>query len=424
MMATTATDTLQASLDTYAEIAGEAAVMELRQLAAELAGATVVHVNSTASGGGVAEILTKLVPLTRELGIDAHWEVIRGEEDFFRCTKKMHNTLQGDGVEINDDEWEVWRRTNERNATEMRELLEEADFVFIHDPQPAALADYCPDRTGVWVWRCHIDVSRPQRAVWRRLRKHVSGYHASIFSLVDFARELPHPQYIVPPSIDPLSEKNVELEAGEIDEVRDRFGIDPDSPLLVQVSRFDRFKDPVGVIQAYRMASRHHPSLQLVLAGGGAPDDPEGEMVLREVNEAARGYDAVHVLMLPADAHRTINALQRAADIVLQKSTREGFGLTVTEALWKRKPVIGGNSGGIRIQVANHHTGFLVDTPEGAALRIRYLLQAPARREAMGRNGRELVRSRFLLTRQLREYLTLLVALKHRTDERIELRSD
>ncbi len=408
-------------LDSYAEVAGADVVAQLRQLAAPLAGARVVHVNSTRIGGGVAEILTKLVPLTRELGIDARWEVITGEGEFFECTKGMHNTLQGNRIPLTDSLLRVYEATNARNAEALRPLLEEADFVFIHDPQPAPLLMHCPGRRGKWVWRCHIDASHPYRPVWKYLRQFVAPYDASIFSLAAFAQELPHPQYLIPPSIDPLSEKNVVLDDSALHEVRIRHQLDPQRPLVIQVSRFDRFKDPVGVIQAYRLAKHFLPALQLVLAGGGAADDPESEIVLSEVRDAARGDDDIHVLLLPSDAHLEINALQRGADIVLQKSIREGFGLTVTEAMWKGKPVIGGDVGGIRLQVINHHTGFLVNTPEGAALRMRYLLRQPDKIQAMGEKAQAFVRDNFLITRHLREYLTLMVALLHDAQNRIEL---
>jgi len=408
-------------LDDYARVAGEDAIEHLRQLAKPLDGMSVIHVNSTRVGGGVAEILTKLVPLSRELGIDAHWEVITGDADFFECTKGMHNALQGNRVTLGERLLRAYEDTNERNAGQLRDQLEAADFVFIHDPQPAGLLRHCPDRRGKWVWRCHIDASRPHRPVWRYLRDLVGPYDASVFSLAAFAHALPHTEYIVPPSIDPLADKNVDLPREETEAVYESFGLDERRPLITQISRFDRFKDPLGVIHAYRQAKKFVPSLQLVLAGGGASDDPEGELVLGEVREAALNDPDVHVLLLPPDAHRVINALQRVSDIVLQKSLREGFGLTVTEALWKARPVIGGNVGGIRLQVINYHTGFLVDTPEGAALRIRYLLHNRASMEEMGAKAREFVRENFLLTRQLREYLTLMVALLHGAEERIEL---
>jgi trehalose synthase len=409
-------------LDSYADVVGEDVVGQLRQLAEPLRGASVVHVNSTRIGGGVAEILATLVPLMNELGLNTRWEVIEGDGDFYRCTKGIHNALQGNRVIIPDKLIRAFEQTNAVNAERLRSVLERADVVFVHDPQPAPLLGRCSGRRGRWIWRCHIDVSRPYRQLWRYLRDHVARYDASVFSLAAFAQPLPHAQYLIPPSIDPLSEKNVELPDGEIDAVRAQFGLDPDRPLLLQVSRFDRFKDPIGVIRGFNLAREFMPALQLVLAGGSATDDPEGEAVLEEVREAAGRDPDIHVLLLPPDANRTINALQRAADIVLQKSLREGFGLTVAEALWKGKPVIGGNAGGIRRQVINHHTGFLVDTPEGAAMRIRYLLRNPDTMRQMSEKGRRFVRENFLLSRQLREYLTLMVSLLQAAEERITLR--
>ncbi|HEX9859674.1 MAG TPA: glycosyltransferase, partial [Nitrospirota bacterium] len=400
-------------LGMYSDVVGEDVVDHLRQLAEPLAGMKVVHVNSTKVGGGVAEILHRLVPLKQELGIDARWEVVSGEDEFYQCTKGFHNALQGNQVNIPARLLKVFEETNRENADKLRDTLEDADFVFIHDPQPVILLRNCPDRKGKWVWRCHIDAGRPYRPVWNYLRQFVAEYDASVFSLAEFAQRLPHNQYLIPPSIDPLSEKNTGLEPEFIDSVREKFGIDPARPMALQVSRFDRFKDPIGVIRAYRLAKKFSPGLQLVLAGGGATDDPEGEAVLEEVRAAARDDDDAHVLMLPGDAHRTINALQRAADIIIQKSVKEGFGLTVTEGMWKGKPVIGGDTGGIRLQVINHQTGFLVSTPEGAALRIRYLLNNRARLEDMGAKAKEFARENFLLTRHLREYLTLLVGMSH-----------
>jgi trehalose synthase len=408
-------------LDDYTEVAGSDVIAQLRQLARPLADARVVHVNSTRVGGGVAEILTKLVPLMQELGIDTSWEVITGDSEFFECTKGMHNTLQGNRIPLGESLLRVYEETNARNAEILRAALEDADFVFIHDPQPAALLRHCPDRRGKWIWRCHIDASHPYRPVWKYLFEFVAPYDASIFSLAAFAQELPHPQYLIPPSIDPLSDKNVELDSNVIQDTTEKYRIDPERPVVAQISRYDRFKDPVGVIQAYQLAKQFVPALQLVLAGGGAADDPEGEAVLSEVQASARGDTDIHVLLLPPDAHREINALQRIAEIVLQKSIREGFGLTVTEAMWKGKPVIGGDVGGIRLQVINHHTGFLVNTPEGAALRIRYLLHQPEKIDEMGRKARVFVRDNFLITRHLREYLTLMVALQNGARDRIEL---
>ena len=408
-------------LDSYAAMVGSDVIERLRQLARPLAGMSIVHVNSTRVGGGVAEILEKLVPLTNDLGINTSWEVISGDHDFYECTKGMHNGLQGTRLDISRHLFGVYEETNFQNAEKLRPVLEEADFVFIHDPQPAAMMQHCPKRRGQWIWRCHIDASRPNRSVWKYIRNLVTPYDASIFSLPAFAHPLEHPQYIIPPSIDPLSDKNVELPEEEAAAIYDAYGLDPTRPLIVQISRYDRFKDPVGVILAYRLAKKFVPDLQLVLAGGEATDDPEGALVLDEVKAAAGNDPDIHVLLLPPDAHRIINALQRAADIVLQKSTKEGFGLTVTEGMWKGKPVIGGDTGGIQLQVVNYHTGFLVHTPEGAALRIRYLMQNRKMMEEMGAKSRNYVRENFLLTRHLQEYLTLLVGIQFGDEYRIKM---
>jgi len=399
------------ALDEYEKIAGTPVIDQLRRLGERLKGKKILHVNSTAEGGGVAEILSWMTPLMQDLGIDAQWAVIEGTKEFFNVTKSIHNGLQGSAVALHKRDWETYMDVNRHNAEKLRPLLQEADFAVIHDPQPAALLQWFPNRRGKWIWRAHIDVSHPFRPVWKSLRSFVQGYDASIFSMAQFAQLLHHPQYIIAPSIDPLSEKNIDLDIGEIDEVRNRFGLDPELSTLVQISRFDRFKDPLGVIKAYCMVARVKP-IQLVLAGGGANDDPEGSQVLEEVMEEAEKDPNIHVHLLPANAHRTINALQRLADIIIQKSTREGFGLTVTEGLWKGKPVIGGDAGGIRLQVIDHYTGFLVNTPEGAAHRIRFLLHYRDRRMQMSHTAKEFVRENFLLTRHLREYLTLILSLQ------------
>ena len=394
----------------YEPIVGIPVISQLRRLGEQLKGMRVLHVNSTAEGGGVAEILAWMVPLMNDLGLDARWEVILGTSEFFATTKAIHNGLQGYSVLLKNRDWDNYREINRMNFERLRNVLEEADVVVIHDPQPAPLLEFCTRRRGRWIWRCHIDVSHPFRSVWKGLRPFVEKFDASIFSMCQFAQLLPHRQCLIAPSIDPLSDKNVELDDRELEAVRSQFNLNPDIPTLVQISRFDRFKDPVGVIQAYRMVRKMTP-VQLVLAGGGATDDPEGKEVLDAVIEAAEGDPHIHVELLPPAAHRTINALQRLADIIIQKSTREGFGLTVTEGLWKGRPVIGGDAGGIRLQVVDYHTGFLVVTPEGAANRIRYLLHHREQCHKMGEAGRELVREYYLLTRHLREYLTLMYAL-------------
>ncbi|HOO45138.1 MAG TPA: glycosyltransferase [Deltaproteobacteria bacterium] len=403
----------------YEKIVGTDVIDQLRQLSGILSGLNVVHINSTKEGGGVAEILHRLIPLKNELGLNARWEVIAGNRQFYQCTKLMHNALQGNRVELSQELLKNYEETVRENCEELREYLENADIVFIHDPQPAALIAHYPVHKGKWIWRCHIDVSHPYRQVWKYLRDHVRHYDASIWSLSEFAQPLPHPLYLIAPSIDPLSKKNIELSSDDLDKTFTKYGLDPMRPVITQISRFDRFKDPVGVIHSYRLVREFHP-IQLVLAGGGATDDPEGEEVLAQVRQAASDDPDIHVLMLPPDDHLTINALQRISDIILQKSTREGFGLTVTEAMWKGKPVIGGDTGGIRLQVINHHTGFLVNTPEGAALRIRYLLKRREKLEEMGQKARRFVLENFLITRHLREYLTLMVAVMFKREDRIE----
>jgi trehalose synthase len=409
-------------LEAYSKVTGEDVIDHLLQLSKPLRGKRVVHVNSTRLGGGVAEIIHQLVPLIKELDIDTEWEVIEGNDKFYKCTKSFHNALQGNPVSISDSLLKNYEKTNKQNAELLNGCLKGADIVFIHDPQPAPLFNYIPDRQGKWVWRCHIDASRPYRPVWKYLRRFVSGYDASIFSLADFAQPLPHPQYLIPPSIDPLSDKNMDIDESEVNSVAEKFNIDRKRPVMLQVSRFDRFKDPVGVIKAYKLTKSFLPNVQLILAGGMAEDDPEGEEVLSEVRSEAGDDKDIHVLLLPPDAHRTINCLQRMADIILQKSIKEGFGLTVTESLWKGKPVIGGDTGGIRLQVVDHHTGFCVNSPEGAALRIRYLLHNPDKIKEMGNKAREFVRENYLITRHLKEHLTLMVKLLYKnSSDRIEI---
>jgi trehalose synthase len=398
-------------LDRYEEVVGHQEIERLRRLAGRLEGRRIVHVNSTKLGGGVAEILGWMVPLMQALGLDARWEVVNGTPDFYRVTKSFHNALQGLPVSLKQQDFELHNEINRENA---ERLNLEADTVIIHDPQPIYLPQFTPkDQVGRWIWRCHIDASRPERTVWKYLQGAIPNYAATIFSMAAFTRPLPRPMFIIPPAIDPLSDKNCAITEAERLETLARHGIDPERPLLVQVSRFDRFKDPLGVIASYRLLKPYYPELQLALAGGPADDDPEGAEVLRDVLDHAGGDKDIKVLMLPPDSHRTINALQRSAIVVLQKSLREGFGLTVTEALWKGKPVIGGACGGITLQVHDYHTGFLVHSPAGAAYRIRYLLRYAEKRQRMGRTGSEFVREHFLLTRNVRDYLTLILCLDH-----------
>jgi trehalose synthase len=404
-------------LNDYIPIVGQEIIDQLHRLADRLGPRRFVHINSTRSGGGVAEILSRAVPLLNQLGLETVWEVIIGDPDFFEVTKAMHNGLQGDKVKFTPAMTDHYRQINKENA---RRFQWEADFVLVHDPQPAALIEDLRPQARNWVWRCHIDASRPQRPVWKYLRQFVKQYDASVFSMSKFAQNLPHPQYLIHPSIDPLSDKNRELTQVEVKKALDKLGIKRDRPIILQVSRFDSFKDPWGVIQAFKLV-RKHTSCQLILVGGEAIDDPEGPEILARVEEAAAGDPDITVLLLPPDSHYEINALQHAADVIVQKSVREGFGLTVTEAMWKGKPVIGGAVGGIVLQIRDYHTGFLVHSPEGCAFRIRYLLHRPEMSRRMGKLAKEFARRHFLITRHLRDYLTLMLFIDNPGSHIIEL---
>jgi trehalose synthase len=394
-------------LEQYCDVAPRGTVDFLRRLGERVAGKTMLHVNSTRYGGGVAEILHRLLPLLEEVGVKPRWEVMTGFDLFYQTTKSFHNALQGMKQRITSEMFEAYLECNRENA---KRLNLDADMAMIHDPQPAALVDACP-RGAAWIWRCHIDLSTPQGSVWQFLRPFVVRYRAAIFSLPKFTQRLPIPQFLVYPSIDPLSDKNRELPPEEVSQILRRLGVPQDKPILLQVSRFDRFKDPVGVVEAYRIVKKSH-DCRLVLAGGTATDDPEGAEVLAEVQEAAGTDPDVHLLLLPPTANLEINALQRAATLVIQKSTREGFGLTVSEALWKGKPVIGGETGGITAQIIPGRTGYTVNSPEGTAFYVKRLLNEPEQIAAMGVQAREYARHRFLITRHLQDYLGLMIYLK------------
>ena len=399
-----ARETAHISLDQYVPLLGAAEIEELRTLACPLEGAVVDMVNSTAVGGGVAEILTRLLPLARELGLDARWHVMEGGPEFYDITKAFHNALHGNAYDVRPRDFEIFLDYNRRNR---QRLPLDGRFVVIHDPQPAAFIETRSfDAKQTWIWRCHIDLSRPNPAVWNFLEPFVSRYDGAIFSSPEFSRQLPIPQYLFYPSIDPLSEKNRDLDPDFIEDVVTGFGIDPRRPILTQISRFDRLKDPVGVLRAYRIVKRYF-DCQLVLAGGGASDDPEGSEVLAEVREAAGKDPDVFILELPASAPLEVNALQRASTVVIQKSLREGFGLTVAEALWKKKPVVASAVGGIPTQVIHKHTGLLAHSVEGTAYQIRFLLAHPDIAQRLGEQGHEHVRENFLITGNLKRYLTL-----------------
>lgn len=394
-------------LDEYASLLGEAEVAEIRALARPLRGREAVMVNSTAVGGGVAEILNRLVPLSKELGINMRWEVMKGGEDFFEVTKAFHNALHGAAYDAPAKDFDVFLAYNKQNQ---ESLKLDAEFVVIHDPQPTGLIDGRKDHSGHWIWRCHIDLSRPNLSVWNFLEKFVSRYDGAIFSSPEFARQLPIIQYLVYPSIDPLAEKNKALDPAFVQQVLATYKIDPERPILTQISRFDRLKDPVGVIRAYQIVKRYH-DCQLVLAGGGASDDPEGAIVLKEVRAAAGADPDIHVLELPAWSPLEINALQEASTIVIQKSLREGFGLTVAEALWKKKPVVASAVGGIPTQIIHKQTGMLAHSVEGTAYQIRFLLSHPDIARRLGEQGHEHVKENFLITDHLKRYVLLFLIL-------------
>jgi trehalose synthase len=395
---------VSSTLEKYVPLLGSAEIEELRALAGPLEGATVSMVNSTAVGGGVAEILIRLLPLMREVGLNPRWEVIEGGPEFYEVTKSFHNALHGQATKLGPHDFEIFREYNRRNR---ERLALDTRFVVIHDPQPAGLIESrTQNDPRKWIWRCHIDLSHADPAVWNFLEPYVIRHDGAIFSSPEFSRQLSIPQYLFYPSIDPLADKNRELDPEFVAQVLARFGIDSERPILTQISRFDRLKDPVGVVRAYRIVKRYH-DCQLVLAGGGASDDPEGGAVLEEVRQEAAGDPDVHVLELPAAAPLEVNALQRASTIIIQKSLREGFGLTVAEALWKKKPVVASAVGGIPTQVIHKHTGMLAHSVEGTAYQIRFLLSHPDIARRLGEQGYEHVRENFLITGNLRKYLTL-----------------
>ncbi len=392
---------MQAGLSDYIPIAGDGAVADLQLLGEHLRGKRVLNVNSTRVGGGVAEILSRLVPLLNELGIDARWEVVSGTEEFFALTKNLHNALHGTPMAFSARDHQIYAEVTDANIDS---LDLDADVVFIHDPQPAGLIKARDRRGGHWMWRCHIDVSAPAQGAWEFNAPMVQRYDLSVFSAPRFARSMKIPQVLVSPSIDPLSDKNRPLAQSQIESVLTRYGIRSDKPIVTQVSRVDRLKDPAGVIKAWRMA-RGRFDCQLILAGGSASDDPEGAAVLKEVRELAGDDPDVHILDLPPTSNVEINAIQRASTVVVQKSLNEGFGLTVSEALWKGRPVIASAVGGIPLQVTHKYSGILTHTIEGTAFWIKQLLAAPDFARKLGENGHNHVRQNFLLTRHLRDYL-------------------
>ena len=397
-------------VDGFRAVVGDGPMRQLEALARKLQGHRIVMVNSTATGGGVAEILHRLVRLLNELGVPTTWEVMAGDARFYGITKTIHNTLHGWPGELTPQDHEYFHEVNLRAA---RQLALDGDLVLIHDPQPAGLVLHRRQPGQRWLWRCHIDLSRANPSVWNFLSHTVARYDAAVFSHVEFVPPLPIPAYLVPPSIDPLSDKNRELPEEEEDRLLAPLELPTRRPWVTQVSRFDRIKDPVGVIEAFLYA-RKKEDAHLVLAGGSADDDPEGAEVLAEVRAKAGNRDDISVLLLPPDAHLTINALQRRSTVVLQKSLREGFALTVSEALWKRRAVVASAVGGIPLQVLHERTGLLTRSIEGAAYQITRLLASPGLRRQIGSEGREHVRDNFLHPREARDYLAVFASLVER----------
>ena len=399
------------TLEDYRASAGDAAVDRLRAAAAPLEGARILHLSATAYGGGVAELLYSQVALFRDLGFDTHWQLIEGTDDFFQVTKMIHNGLQGAEVPWTERMRQIYLDRSRSNAAAFGGGF---DYVFVHDPQPAALLSLLRDKgdaDGRWIWRCHIDLSTVFDPVWSFLEDHVNGYDAAVFTTKEFVQPgISGPEIaIIPPSIDPLSPKNAPLSEGAVREVLATYDVDPYRPLICQVSRFDPWKDPLGVIDAFRGVRERHPGLQLVMVASMAHDDPEGWHYY-EKTEAYRANDPDIYLLsnLQGVGDVQVNAFQRAADVVVQKSIREGFGLVVAEAMWKGRPVVAGDVGGIRLQIEHGRSGYLVDSIESCARRTADLLDDPATRARMGEKGRERVREHFLTLRQLEDYLKLL----------------
>lgn len=397
------------NINAYIPIVGQSVIEDLKLIADKLKGKTIQHINSTAVGGGVAEILNRMVPLLNELGVNTRWDVIKGGEQFYEITKKFHNALHGRPAELRDEDFRHFLEVGEKN---IRETDTGCDIVFVHDPQPITLIK---KRSGnKWIWRCHVDVSNPSPKLWEFLRQFIVDYDSAVFSAPQFAQQLPIKQYLIAPSIDPLSDKNKDLPKEVIDGVFRKYNIPQDKPIVTQISRFDRLKDPIGVVQAFKLVKRYI-DCRLVLAGGGAADDPEGIQVYEEVKEKAGNDEDIHIILM---SHNDIevNALQRGSTVLVQKSLKEGFGLTVSEALWKGKPIVAGHVGGIPLQITHKYSGLLCHSIEGAAFAIKQLLNSPAYARRLGENGREHVRNNFLLTRHLRDYILLFHSLYHDGD--------
>ena len=396
-------------INDYAKIVGQAVLDDLKIAAEKLKGKKITHVNSTPVGGGVAEILTRMVPLLNQLGVQSDWQVIKGNNSFFDVTKKMHNNIHGSGEPLTESEIKTFI---ENGAFNEENMSCDSDIMFIHDPQPITLIN--KKRDNKWIWRCHVDASNPVAFTWKFLREFIDRYDSAVFSSPLFARQLPIRQFLISPSIDPLSDKNRDMEPEEIKKYLDKYNIPTDKPLITQISRFDRLKDPVGVIQAYKKV-KPYVDCRLLLAGGTAVDDPEGNVVYNEVLEAAGKDKDIMILNMPQDDN-AVNAIQRASTVIMQKSLKEGFGLTVSEALWKSKPVVASHVGGIPLQIKHKYSGMLCHSIDGAAFALKMLLNNPDFADKLGKNGKEHVRNNFLLTRHIKEYMLLFLSLYSKED--------
>jgi trehalose synthase len=397
------------SLADYTHLAGRPLIQEIRERAEALQGLRVLHLSATAFGGGVSEILYTLIPLMNDVGVDAQWEVMLGREEFYNVTKRLHNALQGNPDSLTDEEWQIFERYNELNAAE---VSGDWDVIIVHDPQPVGVRRHVPDKAKTWVWRCHIDLSTPNPDAVEHIVPLVRGYDASVWHVPAYVPNSLNGSgpdvNIVPPAIDPLSPKNMALSPEDAAFVCDQFGIDVDRPLLCQVSRFDPWKDPLGVIEAWRIVRTRHRDVQLALVGSMAHDDPEGWEYYNRTVEAAGGDPDIYILSnLNNVGSVEVNAFQVHSQAVLQKSIREGFGLTVTEALWKGRPVVAGAVGGICDQIEDGKTGYLVHSVEECAEAVIRILDDPEAARVLARNGKEFVRARFLTPRLLRDWLAL-----------------
>jgi trehalose synthase len=395
--------------DNYRPLVGDALIDEMNALAKDLAGVSVCQINATAAGGGVAELLGRQIPILRALGVDAEWRLIHGNPDFFALTKSFHNALQGAAMDLTEAVKQTYKARNRSCAAMIEKPY---DVYIVHDPQPAALRYFAQDRDARWVWRCHIDSSTPNPQVWGFLKPYIEVYDATVFTMAEFCPpdlHGPHTVFI-PPAIDPLSTKNMEMPEALVKRVLADAGVDLRRPLLLQVSRFDPWKDPLGVIRAYQLVKAQRPEVQLALVGAMAGDDPEGWVILEMINrEATHDTDIYVFTNLTGVGNMEVNAFQRGADILLQKSLKEGFGLVVSEGLWKGKPMVAGRAGGIPMQFPDAYSDYLVDSVEDCAARVVTFLDDAAAREGFGKAGHDKVQQAFLLPRLIRDELQHLI---------------